>query len=67
MLVSSDGQYIASDFQLEGQSTCAVVVSRNDHDRTIELLSNEDINNRSYQLVESNEVCYFIFYCHMYG
>ena len=67
MLVSSDGQYMASDFQLEGQPTCAVVVSRNDHDRTIELLSNEDINNRSYQLVESNEVCYFIFYCHMYG
>ena len=67
MLVSSDGQYMASDFQLEGQPTFAVVVSRNDHDRTIELLSNEDINNRSYQLVESNEVCYFILYCHMYG
>ena len=68
MLISTDGQYVASSIHFEGQPTCAVIVSSNDHDRIIEFLSNENISSLSYQLVEGNEVSYFNFYCYIsYG
>ena len=61
MLISTDGQFIASGIQIGGEPTCAVFVSRDDHERTIELLKCEAIKNLSC-LVESSQVWYFITY-----
>ena len=65
MLISTDGQSIPNGSQIEGQPTCAIVVSRNDYHKTIKLLRREDIGTLSY-LVESTQVCYYIIYCYMY-
>ena len=57
MVISTDGQFIASGgIQIGGEPTCAVFVSRNDHERTIELLQCEAIKNLSCH-VESTQVC----------
>ena len=60
MLVSTDGQFLTSGIQLDGQPTCAVVVSRDDYHRTIALLKDEEINNLSYFVEDDSQVCYFI-------
>ena len=66
MLISTDGQPIPIGFQIEGQPTCAIVVSRNDYHKTIKLLRCEDIGTLSY-LVENSQVRYYVIvYCYMY-
>ena len=56
ILTSPDGEITASDFQVDGESTYAIFVSRNDHERVINMLSRDEI---SY-LVESIQVCFAI-------
>ena len=54
LLVSTESQFI----QIGGEPTCAVLVSRSDHERTIELLKCGEIRNLSCR-VESSQVCNF--------